>query len=185
MITDQKPDKIVNTTAQEEITFLITSRQSGGKTTLMDVMIGPKGGNPLHYHRRFAETFTVIEGELTVQVGKEIKTLRHGESAVAPINVRHRFYNTSGKPVRFTCELNPASEGFENVMRIGFGLEQDGQAGPNGMPRSFVHNGILMNMGDGYFVGLFSILENIFRFFGKSAKAKQIEKELLERYCTK
>ena len=99
------------------------------------------------------------------------------------MNTNHRFYNTSGKPVRFTVELNPASEGFENVLRIAFGLAQDGKAGPNGMPKSFVHNGILMHMGEGYFVGLFSVLEKVFRYFGNSDKARQIEKELLDKYC--
>jgi mannose-6-phosphate isomerase-like protein (cupin superfamily) len=176
-------DKIVNPVIGEEITFLTTSKQSNGEKTLLEVTIGPKGGNPLHYHRRFSETFVVLDGELSLQVGDEKMKLKVGEKAVAPMNTNHRFYNTSGKPVCFTCELNPASEGFENVMRIAFGLAQDGKAGPNGMPKSLVHNGILMNMGEGYFVGIFSILEKVFRFFGNSDKARQIEKELLAKYC--
>jgi mannose-6-phosphate isomerase-like protein (cupin superfamily) len=176
-------DKIINPVIGEEVTFLTTSRQSNGEKTLMEVYIGPKGGNPLHYHRRFSETFKVLEGELSVQVGSEKVKLAAGQTATAPSNVHHRFYNTSGKPVRFTVELNPASEGFENVLRIAFGLANDGQAGPNGMPKSLVHNGILMNMGEGTFVGFFSLLEKLFRFFGDSPKAKQTEKELLEKYC--
>jgi quercetin dioxygenase-like cupin family protein len=176
-------DKIVNPIIGEEIIFLTTAKQSKGQKTVMEVSIGPKGGNPLHYHKRFSETFHVLEGELSVQVGKEKMKLKAGEKATAPMNTNHRFYNTSGKVVRFTVELNPASEGFENVLRIAFGLAQDGKAGPNGMPRSFVHNGILMNMGEGYFVGLFSILEGVFRYFGNSDKAKRIEKELMDKYC--
>ena len=123
-----------------------------------------------------------MEGELSVQVGERKIKLKVGEKATAPMNTSHRFYNTSGKPVRFTCELNPASEGFENVISIAFGLAQDGKARPNGMPKSLIHNGIFMNMGEGYFVGIFSILEKVFRFFGNSDKARQIEKELLEKY---
>ncbi|MBS3912867.1 MAG: cupin domain-containing protein [Bacteroidetes bacterium] len=176
-------DKIVNPVIGEEIIFLTTSKQSGGEKTIMEVTIGPKGGNPLHYHKRFSETFNVLEGELSIQVGTDKKKLKVGENATAPMNTNHRFYNTSGKPVRFTVELNPASEGFENVLRIAFGLAQDGKAGPNGMPKSFVHNGILMNMGEGYFVGLFSVLEKVFRYFGNSDKARQIEKDLLAKYC--
>lgn len=176
-------DKIVNPVIGEEVIFLTTSKQSNGEKTVMEVRIGPKGGNPLHYHKRFSETFSVIEGELSVQVGRDKMKLKAGEKTTAPMNTKHRFYNTSGKPVRFTVELNPASEGFENVLRIAFGLAQDGKAGPNGMPKSLVHNGILMNMGEGYFVGLFSILERLFRFFGNSQKARRIEKELLEQYC--
>jgi hypothetical protein len=151
----------------------------------MEVSIGPKGGVPLHYHERFSETFKVIEGELNIQVGKVKMKLKHGDHATAPTNTNHRFYNTSGKPVRFTVELTPASEGFENVLRIAFGLAQDVKAGPNGMPNSFVHNGIILNMGEGSFVGLFSILERVFRYFGHSDKARKIEKELLDKYVNK
>src|SRR5688572_12807823 len=175
-------DKIVNPVIGEEIIFLTTSKQSNGAKTIMEVTIGPKGGNPLHYHTRFSESFNVLEGELSVQVGTERMKLKPGDKATAPMNTNHRFYNTSGKPVRFTVELNPASEGFENVLRIAFGLAQDGKAGPNGMPKSLVHNGILMNMGDGYFVGLFSVLAKVFKYFGNSDKARRIEKELLEKY---
>lgn len=141
-------------------------------------------GNPLHYHKRFSETFHVLEGELSIKLGSEKKILKPGESATAPMNTNHRFYNTSGKQVRFQVELKPSSEGFENVLRIAFGLANDGQAGGNGMPKSPVHNGILMNMGEGYFVGAFSILEKVFRFFGRSEKARRIEKELLAKYCS-
>jgi len=176
-------DKIVNPVIGEEIIFLTTSKQSNGEKTIMEVTIGPKGGNPLHYHKRFSETFNVLEGELSLQVGKEKMKLKVADTATAPMNTNHRFYNTSGKPIRFTVESKPASEGIENVLRIAFGLAQDGKAGPNGMPKSFVHNGILMNMGEGYFVGLFSILEKIFRYFGNSDKARKIERELLDKYC--
>lgn len=176
-------EKIINSVIGEEVTFLTTSKQSNGEVSLLEVLIGPKGGNPLHYHTRFSETFKVIAGELSIQVGKEKRILKPGETATAPANVHHRFYNTSGKPVHFTCELRPANEGFENVLRIGFGLARDGQAATNGMPGSLVHIGILMNMGEGYFVGVFSMLEKFFRLFGTSEKAKKIEKQLLEKYC--
>jgi len=175
-------DKIINPVIGEEIVFHTTSKQSKGEKTVMEVLIQPKGGNPLHYHNLFSETFYVIDGELSVQIGKEKMKLKAGQTATAPMKTVHRFYNTSGKQVRFTVELRPASEGFENVLRIAFGLAQDGKAGPNGMPKSLVHNGILMHMGEGYFVGAFSILEKVFRYFGNSPKAKQIETELLEKY---
>ena len=35
---------------------------------------------------------------------------------------------------------------------------------------------ISMNMGEGYFVGLFSVLEIIFRMIAKSGKSRKIEK---------
>jgi quercetin dioxygenase-like cupin family protein len=176
-------DVINNPVIGEKVIYHLTSRQSNGEKTIMEVFLGPKGGNPLHYHTRFSETFKIIEGELNVQIGKEIKTLKAGDTAFAPINARHRFFNTSGKNVRFTVELTPASGGFENVLRIGFGLACDGRAASNGMPKSFWHMTVLMNMGEGYFVGMFSVLEKIIRLLGKTAKAKRLEQELVKKYC--
>jgi quercetin dioxygenase-like cupin family protein len=176
-------DRILNPVAQEEIIFHATSKSSSGEKTLMQVTLGPKGGNPLHYHRKFSEKFTVIDGELSVQVEKNVHRLKKGDTIMAGVNQRHRFFNASGKPVSFYCELNPASEGFENVLRIAFGMSNEGLCGPNGMPKSLMVNGILMHMGEGTFVGFFSVVAGIFKLFGSSEKATQKKQELLEKYC--
>lgn len=176
-------EKIINPILEEEIIFHTTSKQSNGELTRVEVTIGPRGGNPLHVHKRFSESFKVLEGELSIQLGKQKIKLRPGNTAFAPVNVHHRFYNTSGKPVRFMVELRPASEGFENVLRIACGLANDGKAGKNGMPKSIIHMAILMNMGEGYLVGIFSFLEKLLKRLGNTPKAKQIEQELLEKYC--
>jgi len=42
-----------------------------------------------------------------------------------------------------------------------------------------------MNMGEGYFVGIFSLLENLFRSLAITSRAKKIEKSLIEKYCSK
>jgi mannose-6-phosphate isomerase-like protein (cupin superfamily) len=176
-------DIIENPVIGEKIIFLDTSKKSNAARSLMEIFLSPKGGNPLHYHKRFSETFDILEGELNVQIGKEIRILKTGDCATVPINTVHRFFNTSGRPVHFTCELVPASEGFENVLRIGCGLAQDGKAGKNGMPKNLRHMAILMNMGEGYFVGIFSVFEKLFRSLANTKKAKKIQAELIDRYC--
>jgi hypothetical protein len=72
----------------------------------MEIFLSPRGGNPLHYHKRFSESFKVIEGELNVQVGKEIRTLISNDTATVPINTIHRFFNSSGKPVSVDPYIN-------------------------------------------------------------------------------
>jgi mannose-6-phosphate isomerase-like protein (cupin superfamily) len=176
-------DIIENPVIGEKIIFLSTSKKSNGARSLLEIFLSPKGGNPLHYQKRFSETFEVLEGELNVQIGKVIRILKPGDRATAPINTVHRFFNASGRPVHFTCELVPASEGFENVLRIGCGLAKDGKAGKNGMPRNLRHMAILMNMGEGYFVGIFSVFEKLFRSLANTRKAKRIQTELIDRYC--
>ncbi len=176
-------ETITNPVIGEEVVYHATSQQSDGEKTLMEITLSPKGGNPLHYHKRFAEKFTVIDGELNVQIENTLHKLNKGDTITANINQRHRFFNTSGKTIKFYCELTPASEGFENVLRIGFGLARDGYAGANGLPKNIRHMAILMNMGEGNFVGVFSIFEKILKMLANSGKSKRIEMELLEKYC--
>jgi mannose-6-phosphate isomerase-like protein (cupin superfamily) len=178
-------DKIVNPLSGEEVTFLVTSKQSNGERTYAEVLFGTAPGFPLHIHKRFSETFTVVEGTLNVQVGKQKMILKPGESVTAPKNTPHRFYNTSGKPVRFLVEMQPASEGFENVLRIGFGLAQDGQARLSGMPKSLRVLAIMTTMGESNIVGIFSIVERIMKFIGNRPKSLQLKQELIERYMPK
>lgn len=177
-------ETIVNPVIGEKITFHQTARQTNGSRSLMEIHLSPKGGNPLHFHKRFAETFRIIEGELQVQVGTVTRTLKPNDTATAPKNVVHRFFNTSGNPVVFTCELTPGSEGFENVLRIGCGLANDGKAAKNGMPKSLLHMAILMKMGEGYFVGVFAVFQNIFRLLASTKSAKAREQQLLGKYCS-
>jgi hypothetical protein len=41
---------------------------------------------------------------------------------------------------------------------------------------------VLMNMGEEYYVGIFSMFEKFFRFLARTNKAKKIEKEFTEKY---
>jgi quercetin dioxygenase-like cupin family protein len=47
--------------------------------------IEKRGKIPLHYHFEFSEYYEVLEGELKMQVGKEIKTLHKGEYLLIPV----------------------------------------------------------------------------------------------------
>jgi mannose-6-phosphate isomerase-like protein (cupin superfamily) len=45
-----------------------------GTRTVAEVTLKSGGKIPLHYHFEFSEYYEVLEGELKMQVGKEIKT---------------------------------------------------------------------------------------------------------------
>jgi mannose-6-phosphate isomerase-like protein (cupin superfamily) len=68
------------------------------------------GGPPLHHHD-FDETFYVIEGELTFQLGEELFTRKAGEFAFAPRGMPHTYANLSVAPTRHLIVCTPA--GFE------------------------------------------------------------------------
>ena len=93
------------------INVLVRSEETGGEISVMDNVVSPDfGGPPLHHHP-FDETFYVLEGELTFQLGEKVFTRRAGELAFAPRDVPHTFANLSGVEARTLIICTPA--GFE------------------------------------------------------------------------
>jgi quercetin dioxygenase-like cupin family protein len=50
-------------------------------------------GPPLHVHRAQDDTFFVLEGTLTVQIGDDVHDLKPGDFATAPPGIPHTFDN--------------------------------------------------------------------------------------------
>ena len=67
-------------------------------------------GPPLHLHA-FAETFYVLDGELTFQLGDELVTAGPGAFVFAPGGAVHTLANHSGEPARYLLVCTPG--GFE------------------------------------------------------------------------
>ena len=76
-------------------------------------------GPPLHRHD-FDETFVVLEGEVTFQLGDDLVTRRAGELAFAPRGVPHTFANQSGADARHVIVITPrGSSGTSTGWRRG------------------------------------------------------------------
>jgi quercetin dioxygenase-like cupin family protein len=78
-----------------------------------------EGGPALHVHRRHADAFYVLEGELTVPLGPdgEAEQLPAGSFVLAPPLVAHAFRNDSGTDVRF-LNFHAPGEGFVQMLRL-------------------------------------------------------------------
>src|SRR5215831_12328368 len=87
---------------------LLRSEESDGHAAVVELTGG--GRPPLHRHE-FDETFYVLEGELTFQLGDDLVTRGAGELAFAPRGVAHTYANLSGAPARVLLVITPA--GFE------------------------------------------------------------------------
>lgn len=87
---------------------LLRGEQTDGVLALVEFT--GNGRPPLHRHD-FDETFYVLEGELTMQLGKKRLTRRAGEVAFAPRGVAHTYANLSGESARALLVCTPA--GFE------------------------------------------------------------------------
>ena len=174
--------KIYNPIQKDTVTFIKTSAETNGEYTLVEVELADKGGVGLHFHKTYAEKFECVEGELQVKLGKTLHTLKIGESATAQPNINHLFQNRSGKTCKFKCELRPASRGFEQSLQIGYGLAQDGLCKPNGFPKDNLALAWLFDISESNLPGFMSLFEFILRKQAKKAKAKGIDKQLIDKY---
>lgn len=113
---------IENPAIKDILRFVRTAEETGGEVTELDIQMGPRGGNPLHSHGSYAERFEVIEGTLGLQVGRTKMTLGEGENVLAEAGVPHRFFNPTDEPTRFRVELRAGHTGFEQSLRILYGL---------------------------------------------------------------
>jgi quercetin dioxygenase-like cupin family protein len=172
-----------NPVVGDTVTFLQTCAESGGACTLAEVEVAPGGGPPLHAHRAYSETFIQVEGELEVQVGKERRMLKPGDSWTVPVKTLHRFRNPSDKPVRFQVKLVPGNEGFENSVKLVSGLAQDGLTDRKSMPTNLSHAAVLLGFFDPEPTGMLRLMMPLLRWKARQARKRGIEQELLNRYC--
>ncbi len=175
---------IVNPIIKDTVTFLQTSEETNGKMTEAEISLMPGGGNPLHYHKTFSETFLAIEGELGIKLGKNgSKILKPGETYTVAPNEIHGFFNPTEKEIKFNVRLSPGHTGFENSLRILYGLASDGLTDKNTVPKNMKHSAIILCMSDMNLPGLFTILFPLLKFIAKRAKASGEEQKLIEKYC--
>lgn len=172
-----------NPALNDAATFLETSVETQGAYTLIEIVLGKSDGPPPHYHKSFSEKFECMEGVLCVQVKKEIKKLKVGESVTVPAGTTHRFFNISENPVRFHITLVPGFTGMENFIKIFYGLASDGLTDKNGKPKNFAHLAVALTISDSNAPGWMSLLSPVIRGVAKRAKRNGTEQWLLDRYC--
>ncbi len=178
----ENPRRIYNPIQKDYVTFLKTSEETNGESTLVEVELAPKGGVGIHYHKTYSEKFDCLDGELKVEAGKTIHTLLPGQTITALTNINHRFFNTSGKACKFLVELRPASRGFEQSLQIGYGLARDGETNSKGFPKNRLALAWLFEISESNLPGWMSIFEFILRRQAKKAKVIGLDKELIKKY---
>lgn len=159
--SSQQAEEIHNPVTGDHMTILQSSRTSQGTYAKIQFDLPPgAAGSPLHYHTHMSETFTVIRGEMTMEIGRKgnWRILRAGEQVHVPPGVHHSFRNASEGWVTFTTENRPAA-GFEQFIRGMFGLAIDGKVNAHGMPKNPLHIALLLKKGDIVLVGIPMVLQ--------------------------
>jgi quercetin dioxygenase-like cupin family protein len=129
-----KGDTIENPVTGERITFLETSRETGGEAVVIETAVQPHGFVAAkHVHPFQTEHFRVVAGTLGLQAGKDKLTLGPGETVTVEPGTAHKFWNAGEVEVRFVCEVRPALQ-FESLLETMFALAADGKTNRKGMP---------------------------------------------------
>jgi quercetin dioxygenase-like cupin family protein len=92
-------------------TVRLRGEQTAGELALVENTVPAGwGGPPLHHHA-FDETFYVLDGELTFQLGDDLATAGPGALVLAAGDAVHTLANRTDRPARYLLLCTPA--GFE------------------------------------------------------------------------
>lgn len=87
------------------------SQMTGGGYSLIEDLVPPGLGAPLHVHTREDEAIYVTAGELEVTVAETRRLAKPGDVVHMPRRVPHGFRNASERPARMLIVFSPG--GFE------------------------------------------------------------------------
>ncbi len=130
----QQGQTIEHPTTGERMTFLKTSRDTGGEYVLVELELAA-GGHvaAAHVHPYQDETFEVLEGRVGFKAGQRELIVVAGGTISVPRGTPHKFWNAGDETARFRTEVRPALQ-FEQLIETMFTLAQDGKVNRKGMP---------------------------------------------------
>jgi mannose-6-phosphate isomerase-like protein (cupin superfamily) len=124
---------VFSLTDGETVTVRAPSADSGGELLEVEAEWAPDPHRPLpHSHPSQDEHFEVLEGELSVKLGDERRTLQPGDTLDVPAGTVHAMWNSGPTPARASWQVRPAlrtEQFFETVHR----LREAGHGSSNGL----------------------------------------------------
>ncbi|MEO2215736.1 cupin domain-containing protein [Chromobacterium vaccinii] len=92
-------------------TVKVSGEQSAGSISVLEAIVPPGGGPPLHNHLYEDEAFYILEGELDIYVENLAYTARLGDFVFIPRGKFHRFRNNTNRPAKQLLVFTPG--GFD------------------------------------------------------------------------
>ncbi len=128
-------DKTIrNAKTGQQIRFVQTSGTTNGQLLEMEATFRARSAKPVdHYHPNQVEDFTVVAGQLTVQIGGQTRTLQSGDALHVPRNTVHAMWNASDSETIVNWQVRPALY-TEFFFETAFGLANEDKSTPEGMP---------------------------------------------------
>lgn len=97
-------------------TVPLTGDMTEGHFTMQDEVWDPSFKVPLHYHKRHAEVFYIVDGQVEWTVGGETHLMGPGELVYIPPNTPHKVHVVGGKPMHTLFLWTPG--GYEDQSEI-------------------------------------------------------------------
>lgn len=127
-------DVFENPATRETGTILTGAGDTDGRYLQSETRVEPGGGvSVAHRHPQLTERFEVIEGELTLQLDGQTRTLTAGEQLTIAPGAAHHYANRSQADAVFRCEVWPAAR-FEAMVVTLFALGMEGRTDAKGQP---------------------------------------------------
>jgi quercetin dioxygenase-like cupin family protein len=110
----------------------LTSEDTGGAYSMVEVTSPPQGGPPPHIHHDVDETLYVAEGEVEVLLGGGTTRASAGSLAYVPKGMLHTFKNIGTSLSRVVAFISPG--GFEKFFLEAGEPATEGSSAPEGEP---------------------------------------------------
>jgi quercetin dioxygenase-like cupin family protein len=174
---------IDNPITGERATYIETSHETGSERSVIDLEVQPGGGVSTHRHADHDELIEVLEGEIEVTLDSVNRRYGAGEHVVIERGTVHAWRNPSrDRSLRFRGKMTPGHPGFENVLRVLFGLARDGEVRRNGIPKRFSDVGLLIDLDPSIVAGMLRLIAPLARWSARRPSARRRANELLRRY---
>jgi quercetin dioxygenase-like cupin family protein len=92
----------------------VTAEQTGGLLSVVEITEPPGAAAPLHVHQDEDESFWILEGDVTFEVGETTTEATAGDFAFGPRGIPHR-YTVGDTGCRMLFIVTPG--GFEDLIR--------------------------------------------------------------------
>jgi quercetin dioxygenase-like cupin family protein len=141
-------DVFENPATRETGRIITGAGDTEGRYMQSETRVRPGGAvSVAHRHRECTERFEVLEGELTVQLDGQTRTLTPGEQLTIAPGVAHHYANTSDEDVVFRFDVWPAAR-FEAMVVTLFALAMEGKTDAKGAPAPLQMAVLLDEYGD-------------------------------------
>lgn len=91
-----------------QMVFKVRGSQSDGAVFVLETVVAPEEGPPLHVHESEDEWIYVVTGELRIRLGDDVVPAPAGSFAFIPRGVAHAWQNPGREPATLLAGIAPA-----------------------------------------------------------------------------